>query len=72
MTDTKVPGPDAQHKRFRVYWEGDQGTVLGSFNTLDEAKAFIPKLKRSDHKHYVRDGREVVWPKGFKPVSLYD
>jgi hypothetical protein len=71
MTDMKVPGPDTPHKRFRVYWDGDPGDVLESFDTLDEAKAFI-RNQRSDRKHYVRDVREIVWPEGFKPVSLYD
>jgi hypothetical protein len=45
----QVPGPDTPHKRFRVFWEGDPGTVLGSFDTLDEANAFIRK-QRSDRK----------------------
>jgi hypothetical protein len=66
-TDSKVPGPDTPHKRFRVYWEGDPGTVLGSFATLEEATAFCGKQRR-DRKHYVRDVRTIVWPKGFKPA----
>jgi hypothetical protein len=66
MTDMKVPGPDTPHKRFRVYWEGDPGTVLESFDTLDEAKAFRRK-QRSDHRHYITEDRKIVWPKGFKP-----
>ena len=49
----KVPGPDTPHKRFRVYWEGDPGTVLGSFDTLDEAKegaaGQIPGLTSGSH-----------------------
>jgi hypothetical protein len=61
MTDMKVPGPDKPHKRFRVYWESDPGTVVESFDTLDEAKAFSRK-QRSDRKHYVGDVRTIVWP----------
>ena len=71
MTDMKVPGPDTPHKRFRVYWEGDARNVLGSFDTLDDAKAFIRTL-RKDRRHYVRDVRKIVWPEGFKPVALCD
>jgi hypothetical protein len=66
-TDLKVPGPNTPHLQFRVYWEGDPGTVLGSFDTLDEAKAFMGKQRR-DRKHYVRKDRTIVWPTGFKPA----
>lgn len=62
-TDIPIEGAAAAT---RVIWEGDI-KVLRSFDSLDEAIAFIRTL-RLDRRHYVRDGRTIVWPKGFQPV----
>ena len=64
-----IEGPAAaSHKRFCVLWEGDI-KVLRSFDSLDEAIAFIRTL-RLDRRHYVRDGQtwKIVSPKGFNPL----
>ena len=67
-TDLPIEGPAATNKRFCVIWEGDI-KVLRSFDSLDEAIAFIQTL-RLDRRHYVRDGQtwKIVWPQGFKPL----
>jgi hypothetical protein len=55
-------------KPYRVRWEGHPRHVLGSFDSLQEAIAFAAR-QRLDRRYYVTKGRQIVWPKGFKPRS---
>jgi hypothetical protein len=64
----EVKSVEPPYKRFLVQWEGHPSAVLGSFDSLAEARAFIKTL-RSDRRHYVRADRKIVWPENFKPVA---
>jgi hypothetical protein len=58
----KIGGDPSPHKRYRVSRDGEPEEVLGSFDSLNEAVAYVARLRKDRH-YIVRDhGRKIVWP----------
>lgn len=60
--EAKIKGPP------RVERDAHWAEVLASFDTLDEAVAYV-RRQRSDGRYIVRDIRTIAWPES-EPLGL--
>jgi hypothetical protein len=55
-----IEGEPSPHKQFRVHRDVDGSDVLASFDTPDEAKAYV-RRSRADWFYVIRDVQTIVW-----------